>query len=209
MPGTNVYNEPSGAAVYEEKIKRSVFIANLEPVHSEDEARDFLARIISQHRDANHNCRAYILGSSGESEYFSDDGEPSGTAGRPILLAIKRSTLVNVMVIVTRYFGGVKLGTRGLIDAYGLTASKALELAGAVERVITQKFSVSLDYASMGVITRLLETHNALNLSWNYNESVSVNADVPVNYCESLSRELEEMRARKIIKSFDKNLTAL
>lgn len=209
MPGTSVYNEPSGSAIYEEKIKRSVFIANLEPVHSEDEARDFLTRIISQHRDATHNCRAYILGSSGESEYSSDDGEPSGTAGRPILLAIKRSTLVNVMVIVTRYFGGVKLGTRGLIDAYGLTASKALELAGVVERVITQKFFISLDYASMGVVTRLLETHNAMNLSWNYQESVSVNADVPVNYCEGLWRELEELQARKIIKSFDKNSPAL
>ena len=209
MPGTNVYNEPSSDAVYEEKIKRSVFIANLEPVHSEDEARDFLTRIISQHRDATHNCRAYIIGNAGESEYFSDDGEPSGTAGRPILLAIKKSTLVNVMIIVTRYFGGVKLGTRGLIDAYGLTASKAIELAGVVERVITQKFSISLDYASMGTITRLLETHNAMNLSWNYQESVNVNADVPVNYCESLSRELDELKARKFIKSFDKNLTAL
>ena len=209
MPGTNVYNEPSQAASYEEKIKRSVFIANLEPVHSEDEARDFLTRITSQHRDATHNCRAYIMGSSGESEYFSDDGEPSGTAGRPILLAIKKSTLVNVMVIVTRYFGGVKLGTRGLIDAYGLTASKVLELAGVIQRVITQKISVSLDYASMGVITRLLESHNALNLSWDYKESVNVIADVPVNYYENLSRELDELRARKIIKSFDKNQAAL
>ena len=206
MPGTNVYNEPSGAAAYEEKIKRSIFIANLEPVHSEDEARDFLTRITSQHRDATHNCRAYIIG---ESEYFSDDGEPSGTAGRPILLAIKKSTLINVMVIVTRYFGGVKLGTRGLIDAYGLTSSKALELAGVIQRVITQKISVSLDYASMGVITRLLETHNAQNLSWDYKESVNVIADIPVNYYESLSRELEELRARKFIKSFDKNQAAL
>ena len=209
MPGTNVYNEPSGAATYEEKIKRSIFIANLEPVHSEDEARDFLTRITSQHRDATHNCRAYIMGSSGEHEYFSDDGEPSGTAGRPILLAIKKSTLINVMVIVTRYFGGVKLGTRGLINAYGLTASKALELAGVVQRVITQKISVSLHYPSMGVITRLLETHNAQNLSWDYKESVNVIADTPVNYYESLSRELEELRARKFIKSFDKNQAAL
>ncbi|MBQ6774401.1 MAG: YigZ family protein [Synergistaceae bacterium] len=209
MLGTNVYNEPSRAAIYEEKIKRSVFIANLEPVHSEDEARDFLTRITSQHRDATHNCRAYIMGSSGEYEYFSDDGEPSGTAGRPILLAIKKSTLVNVMVIVTRYFGGVKLGTRGLIDAYGLTASKALELAGVTQRVMTQKIFISLDYASMGVITRLLESHNALNLSWDYKESVNVIADIPINYYESLSRELDELRARKIIKSFDKNQAAL
>ena len=211
MPGTSAqrYSEPSGPARYEEKIKRSVFIANLEPVHSEDEARDFLTRITSQHRDANHNCRAYIMGSSGESEYCSDDGEPSGTAGRPILNAIKRSNLVNVMVIVTRYFGGIKLGVRGLIDAYGLTAAGALELADRVERVITQRFAIKLEYASMGLVSRLLESHEALNLAWTYTESASVIADIPVNHCEGLSRELEELRARKIIVTFDKILPVL
>ncbi|MBQ7577719.1 MAG: YigZ family protein [Synergistaceae bacterium] len=206
MSGTS-YNEPAGPAIYEEKIKRSVFIANLEAIHNEDEAKNFLSRIISQHRDATHNCRAYIL--SDGNEYSSDDGEPSGTAGKPILNAIKRSGLVNVMVIVTRYFGGVKLGTRGLIDAYGQTAAKALELAEIKECIITKKFFIALEYNSTGLITRLLENHNAINIKWQYNEIVSVNADIPVNFCDNISRELNELLARKIIISFDKNLSAL
>jgi len=113
------------------------------------------------------------------------------------------------MIIVTRYFGGVKLGTRGLIDAYGMTAAKALEIAEIKECIITQKFFIALEYPQMGLITRLLENNNALNLHWEYNASVSVNADIPVNFCESLTRELDELLARKIIISFDKNLSAL
>ena len=103
----NAYSEPAQSVTYEEKIKRSVFIANVSACHDEEEARAFLTGIISQHRDATHNCRAYVL--SNGTEYSSDDGEPSGTAGRPILNAIKHSELVNVIVVVTRYFGGVKL----------------------------------------------------------------------------------------------------
>ena len=201
------YNEPLSPVTYEEKIKRSLFIADLAPVHNEDESKNFLSQIISKYRDATHNCRAYIF--SNGSEYSSDDGEPSGTAGKPILNAIKHSGLVNVMIIVTRYFGGVKLGTRGLIDAYGMTAAKALEMAEIKECIITQKFFIVLEYSQMGLITRLLENNNALNLKWEYNESVSVIADIPVDFCESLTRELEELFARKIIISFDKNLTAL
>lgn len=202
MPGTNAYREPAQPVTYEEKIKRSVFIANLSPCHDENEAKNFLAKIISQHRDATHNCRAYIF-SEGR-EYSSDDGEPSGTAGKPILNAIKRSGLINVMVIVTRYFGGVKLGTRGLIDAYGGTAAKALELAGSVEKIITEKFFIALEYNSVGNITRLLENSGGVNLSWDYGERVKVCAEIPINNGENLSRELHELKARKIILGWEK-----
>lgn len=194
----NAYLEPSKPVTYEEKIKRSVFIANLEACHNEDEAKSFLNRIISEHHNATHNCRAYIIG---EIEYSSDDGEPSGTAGRPILNAIKRSGLINVMVIVTRYYGGVKLGVRGLIDAYGGVADKALNMAGSVERVITCEFAISLEYASMGIISKLLDAYSP---SWKYDEAVSVTASVPVDDEERISRELEELKARKIIKSWEK-----
>ena len=190
---------PAGSATYEEKIKRSIFIAALEPCNDEKEARDFLARVAAKHRDATHNCRAYIINNT---EYSSDDGEPSGTAGKPILNAIKKSELVDVMVIVTRYFGGIKLGVRGLIDAYGGVAAKALELAGRVPKILTSPVKISLEYNSMGTVTKLLETSSAVNLSWEYNEAVSVNADVPVNFFEFLIRELEELKARKIIRSF-------
>ena len=190
---------PANSATYEEKIKRSIFIAELEPCNDEKEARDFLARVIAEHRDATHNCRAYVIDGV---EYSSDDGEPSGTAGKPILNAIKHSGLVNVMIIVTRYFGGVKLGVRGLIDAYGGVAAKALELAGRIEKIKTFPINISLEYNSMGTITKLLETHGAINLSWEYGENVSVKADVPENFFENLIRELEQFKARKIIKSF-------
>ena len=194
------YLEPAQAVTYEEKIKRSIFIANLEPCHNENEARDFLTRITSQHRNATHNCRAYIIAGT---EYSSDDGEPSGTAGKPILNAIKRSGLVNVMVIVTRYFGGVKLGVRGLIDAYGMTAAKALELSGQVERVMTSAFSVVMGYASMGTVTHILETFGASGLKWDYGECVNVRADIPEDMKEGFSRELEEMKARGIVTEWE------
>ena len=197
MPGTSAYSEPAQTVTYEEKVKRSVFIANVSACHCEEEAREFLTLITSQHRDAAHNCRAYVL--SGGEEYSSDDGEPSGTAGRPILNAIKRSGLVNVMVIVTRYYGGVKLGVRGLIDAYGDTAAKALEHCGRVERVHTKGVAVLLGYAAMGNVTRLLETAGASGLTWEYGERVSVSAEVPVNLYDNLVRGLDELTARGII----------
>ena len=200
MLGTS-YNEPANSVTYEEKIKRSVFIANVAPCHDENEAKAFLTSIISQHRDATHNCRAYIIG---ENEYSSDDGEPSGTAGKPILNAIKRSELINVMVIVTRYFGGVKLGVRGLIEAYGESAEKALSLAGRVEKIITSPVKISLEYNSVGLITRMLESVGAINLAWEYGEAVNVNANIPVNELEKLSRELDELNGRKIIRTWEK-----
>ena len=196
------YYEPAQSVTYEEKIKRSVFIADAAICHDEEEAKSFLAKIISQHRDATHNCRAYLLSSG--AEYFSDDCEPSGTAGRPILNAIKRSGLVNVIVVVTRYYGGVKLGVRGLIDAYGETAAKALELAGSVERILTQKFHVELDYNAVKTITRFLESCGGLNLRWDYAEKVNVSCEVPVDACENLASQLDELRERKIITSWEK-----
>ena len=197
----NAYSEPAHHTTYEEKIKRSVFIANVSACHNEEEARAFLNSIISQHRDATHNCRAYVL--SNGTEYSSDDGEPSGTAGRPILNAIKRAELVNVIVVVTRYYGGIKLGVRGLIDAYGGVASKALGLAGRVDCVITKKLTVSLGYPEVGRVTRLLEGAGALGTAWDYVETVSVNAQVPVNMCEALCGELDELKARGIIINWE------
>ncbi|MBQ7197244.1 MAG: YigZ family protein [Synergistaceae bacterium] len=190
---------PANSATYEEKIKRSVFIASVEPCDSEAEAKNFFARVISQYRDATHNCRAYIIEGI---EYSSDDGEPSGTAGKPILNAIKHSELVNVAVVVTRYFGGVKLGVRGLIEAYGGTALKALEMAGRAEKILTSQIKITLEYNAMGTLTKILEASGAINLSWDYGADVNVKADVPVDEFENLVKGLAELKARKIIKSF-------
>ena len=194
----NAFNEPSKFVTTELKIKRSLFIANLKPCHDEFQARNFLNEIISLHHDANHNCRAYIFDSG--QEYFSDDGEPSGTAGRPILNAIKQSKILNVMIIVTRYFGGVKLGVRGLIDAYGEAAKTALNICEPVKKILTKNLKLSFEYNSMGLIKKIFEAHNAQNLKLEYLQRVNLNADVPADEFENILKQLDELNARGIIK---------
>ena len=187
----------------EEKVQRSLFIGRVEPCHDEAEARAILARVQAEHRDATHNCWAYLLGPAPATEYSSDDGEPSGTAGRPILGALKRSGMVNAMVVVTRYFGGIKLGVRGLIDAYGGVATKAIQAARPVERLRTCPFVVSLPWAAIGIVTRLLEDHGATGMTWDYGEEPSVYAGVPLSMTESLARALNELKARGTIGGWD------
>ena len=146
--GPDAYWEPSGPVGLdgriEERIRRSCFIACLAPCRDEAGCRGFLNDIHAAHRDATHNCWAYLLGPHPTVEYCSDDGEPSGTAGRPILGAVRRSGMVNVMVVVTRYFGGVKLGVRGLIEAYGPAAERVLTAAERVERRVARRGPASL-----------------------------------------------------------------
>lgn len=190
------YLEPSGPARVEERIQRSLFIGHLEPCHDEAEVRGFLGRVQGEHRDATHNCWAYLLGPEPLLDYSSDAGEPSGTAGRPILAALRHSGMVNVMVVVTRYFGGVKLGVRGLIDAYGGVAAKVLDAVPPVERLLTRPFAVSLPYPATGVVTRLLEEVGVEGLAWTYGEAAEVRARVPRSRSAGLSHSLEELRAR-------------
>ncbi|MBQ6972788.1 MAG: YigZ family protein [Synergistaceae bacterium] len=194
--------EPASPSTFEAKIKRSVFIADVFPCHNEEEAREILSHVTAKYRDATHNCRAYVLADG--TEYSSDDGEPSGTAGRPILGAIKRSGLVNVIVVVTRYYGGVKLGVRGLIEAYGETATKALAGTETIERVMMSAFTVSMSYNAVGNVTRLLELHGAGGLSWDYGEAVKVACSVPEDEADILAGELEGLKARGIVAEWER-----
>lgn len=199
----DVYLEPAGPAEAEEKIKRSLFIARLAPCRDESGCRAFLGAVQAAHRDATHNCWAYLLGPEPEAEYCSDDGEPSGTAGRPILGAIKRSGMVNVMVVVTRYFGGVKLGVRGLIEAYGQAADRVLAVVEPVERRVTRPLEVRLPYAAIGSVTRLLEEHGAgFALEWTYGTEAQVRASVPLSRAAALSAALDELLARGMIAAW-------
>ena len=199
--GPDAYFEPSGPVGVdgriEERIRRSRFIACLAPCRDEAGCRGFLNDIHAAHRDATHNCWAYLLGPHPTVEYCSDDGEPSGTAGRPILGAVRRSGMVNVMVVVTRYFGGVKLGVRGLIEAYGLAAERVLTAAERVERRVARPVEVRLPYASIGTVTRLLEEHDAGDtLDWSYGTDACVRASVPLSHSAALFAALDELRAR-------------
>lgn len=146
----------AGAGRHEIEVKRSRFICTLSRVATEDEARAVLDRVRQELRDANHHCYAYAIGERGDRQKASDDGEPAGTAGIPILEAIRRQGVVDTLAVVTRYFGGTKLGTGGLIRAYGQAASGALEAVGIVERRPLDVVTVRVGYDDAGRVERAL-----------------------------------------------------
>ena len=127
-------------------INKSRFIAYIQRTDSEEAAKSFINSIKSQHKDANHNCSAYIITPSALIQKADDDGEPSGTAGVPILEVLKREGLYNVTVVVTRYFGGIKLGAGGLIRAYSGAASDAVNAAGKVVEIDMTPYRITMDY---------------------------------------------------------------
>lgn len=131
-------------------IRKSRFIGYGTPVASEEEAIAFIDRIKKLHRQANHNCSAYVIGERDEIQKASDDGEPSGTAGKPILEVIKNQGLKNVAIVVTRYFGGIMLGAGGLIRAYADGAVAASEAGEAIEYVLHREVIVDVDYTWYG-----------------------------------------------------------
>jgi uncharacterized YigZ family protein len=150
--------EPSEIEI---KIKASRFIGRAFPCQSELEAEGILAGIRKKYYDANHHCFAWRIGLEKEQKFrYSDAGEPSGTAGKPIYDRIEGKDLTNLIVIVTRYFGGTKLGTGGLTHAYSETAGQAIEKAGIVERYLTEDIKVVVPYPDYGIVERLIYGHN-------------------------------------------------
>lgn len=136
--------------------KKSKFIGYVKHVETEEEANQFIAEIKSKHWDAKHNVYAYVLGESGSIQRSTDDGEPAGTAGRPVLEVIKGESLTNTVVVVTRYFGGILLGTGGLVRAYGKAAKLAIESAGIVRPIKMKSVAICADYDLVGKIQNFL-----------------------------------------------------
>lgn len=136
--------------------KKSKFIGYIKHVESEDDANAFISEIKSKHWDAKHNVYAYVLGENGSIQRSTDDGEPAGTAGRPVLEVIKGENLTNVAVVVTRYFGGILLGTGGLVRAYGKAAKLAIENAEIVKPVRMKSVAICADYDLVGKIQNFL-----------------------------------------------------
>lgn len=131
---------------FEHVIKKSRFICSLARVKTEQEAQDFIAAINKEHRKATHNCFAYLLGDQDQIQRESDNGEPSGTAGVPILEALKAAQVHDVCAVVTRYFGGIKLGAGGLIRAYSNTTGQAIQQAGRVQRIRQVTLQIAVPY---------------------------------------------------------------
>ncbi len=143
----------NGVASARLNVKRSVFLAKVSGVRSLDEAKDFVRRVSKEHPDANHNCWAYRVFHMGTIlEHYSDAGEPRGSAGAPMLNVLRRNNLVNVAAVVSRYFGGVKLGKRGLINAYSSVVEMALDEAETVRLVRVKLYRAYVEYPRLGKI---------------------------------------------------------
>lgn len=142
------------------EINKSLFIACAGPAATEEEAVAFIEAIKKRHKEANHNCSAYVIGQHGQIQKADDDGEPGGTAGKPILDVINKAAVKNVVIVVTRYFGGIKLGAGGLIRAYTKAAADGLDAAMIIEKQLHSRFVVEISYALLGTVENQLRLNH-------------------------------------------------
>ena len=156
----------------QEEIKKSRFICHAKRVYSEEEARAFITAIKKEHYKATHNCSAFIIGERSEIKRTSDDGEPSGTAGVPMLGVLENHNLTNVCVVVTRYFGGIKLGAGGLIRAYAGSVALAVKEIGIVEIKEQAGIQIQMSYAKYQEYGNFLKEYNLMELETNFSDQV-------------------------------------
>lgn len=195
MSGTQRILYKGGRGEYVEKKSR--FIAHVFPIESEEDALTRISGIKKKHYDARHNCFAYVLGEKNETERYSDDGEPSGTAGRPMLDVLAGQGIRDAAAVVTRYFGGTLLGTGGLVRAYSMAVKEALKDCVCVERRRGVKFRVRTDYNDMGKIQYLARTMELAELDISYAEAVELVLLVPGELADKAEKEIAEKTAGK------------
>ncbi|MBO0473387.1 hypothetical protein IGL98_002352 [Enterococcus sp. DIV0840] len=175
------------------EIKKSRFICSLKRVYSENEAKDFIAQKKKEHWKANHNCSAFVIGEKSDIQRSNDDGEPSGTAGVPMLEVLKKQELINVAAVVTRYFGGTKLGAGGLIRAYSHAVSHALSDIGLVEGKLQQEIRLTISYPNLGNVQNFLENKHYTLKDTIYGEHVDVICLVDEAKSEQFMAEIVEL----------------
>lgn len=183
------YRTVLGEGVDELIEKRSRFIATVKPVKTEAEALEFLEALRKKYWDAGHNVYAYIIEDNNIQRY-SDDGEPAGTAGMPVFDMIKKEGLSNLIVVVTRYFGGILLGTGGLVHAYSKAAKLGIEAAKPVTMVLCREITVSSDYSLLGKVQSEICAQNYMMGETEYADAVKVKAYVPESSVEKFIADL-------------------
>lgn len=179
--------------------KKSKFIANVCPVSSEDEAKQFIAQIKKKYFDARHNCFAYVIDGAVTIQRFSDDGEPSGTAGKPILDIIVNQDIKNVVIVVTRYFGGILLGTGGLVKAYGKSAKEGLIAGKIVQMLPYFKINIKIDYQLAGKVQYEINTNNYFIKDIVYTDLVEFIIYVDEKKAESFIKDIINLTNSKAI----------
>lgn len=176
--------------IHEIEIKKSRFICHLKRVETEEEAQAFIDEIKKEHWKATHNCSAYTLGMNDEIQRAQDDGEPSGTAGVPMLEIFLKKDLKNVAAVVTRYFGGIKLGAGGLIRAYGGSVNEAVKEIGIVERQLQQLIDVTVDYSSSGKVEHALREAGYTVQDTTYAEHITYHCVIPLEVEEKFVEDI-------------------
>ena len=183
---------------YEQIIKKSRFICSIARVSSDEEAQQFIASIQATNKKATHNCFAYMIGDNDQIQRESDNGEPSGTAGIPILESLKLAKIHNVVAVVTRYFGGIKLGAGGLIRAYSNTTTEAIHQAGLVQRIKQEILKITVTYALHDLLLYYLKENNLEVAS----EEYGVNVETSIYVNETDLKDVKE----KLINRFNDQL---
>ena len=182
----------------QEEIKKSRFICHTKRVYSEEEARDFITAIKKEHYKATHNCSAFIIGERSEIKRTSDDGEPSGTAGVPMLGVLENHNLTNVCVVVTRYFGGIKLGAGGLIRAYAGSVALAVKEIGIIEIKEQAGIAIQMSYTQYQEYSNFLKEHNLIELDTNFTDQVDTMIYVDKEDKENIKAALVEFFNGKV-----------
>lgn len=182
----------------EVEINKSRFIAYVTRAETEEQAVAFIDQIKKKHWDATHNCSAYVVGENDQHQKADDDGEPSGTAGKPILEVIKRSNLKDAVIVVTRYFGGIKLGAGGLIRAYGKSASAGIKAAGILQRTLHTRVVAEIDYTFLGKLENELRTQDYPIEQISYADRVAISALAEKGFEHVLEAQLLEWTAGQV-----------
>ena len=170
-------------------IEKSRFISYTKMVQTEEEAKEFVETIRKKHPFATHNCYAYVT-DGGKTQRFSDDGEPQGTAGIPMLEVLKNRGLKDTAVVVTRYFGGIKLGAGGLVRAYSSSTSAGLDEAGVEENIISNVYKISFGYEKYSLFLKFIEKYKQKTISSDFAEGVEIVIAVPsdeTDFCDKLT----------------------
>ena len=188
----------------EQTIKRSRFIASVGHTPGVEEAKAFIEQIKAEFEDARHNCWAYCAGAAGSTDRIgaSDDGEPHGTAGRPMLTAVTHSGIGEVTVVVTRYFGGILLGTGGLVKAYQSSVKMALEAVPTRIRTKTKRIKFSVEHRFVNQVLRKIETANGRILEKNFVMDADFDVEIPEDLAETFAKELEELTRGALLIEF-------
>lgn len=175
------------------EIKKSIFIGHSKQCKNEEDAINFIEQIKKENRQANHNCYAYIIGANKGIQRYSDDSEPQGTAGLPILGVLKSEDLTDICIVVTRYFGGIKLGASGLIRAYSKAASLALKDSNVVFMKKYLKINLSIDYTLLGKVENYLVTNKYFEIKRDYTDKVSIDLYISDVEYEKFEKDIIEL----------------